>query len=142
MKTVILILAICVLSNQVSVTKRRPDREHDGFVGPVKKVFVSWTPISGWTYPADSKCRQLTDEYDQSGRTNRRAYIYSGDARVPAGFMYYGPDGKIYERASYTDYEFNSTDDWVKRKVTTEVTVNRRRVSMEYREIEYYPDNR
>jgi len=36
--------------------------------------------------------------------------------------MYYGPDGKIYERTSYTDYEFNSKGDWIKQRVTTEET--------------------
>ena len=52
--------------------------------------------------------------------------------------MYYGPDGKIYERTTYTDYEFNPKGDWIKRKQTTEETFNRRSVSMANPEIEYF----
>ena len=250
MKNVIVMLIIGVLSSQASVTKRRSDREHDGFVGPTRTVFVYWTPISGWAYPAESKCRQLTNEYDQSGRitrhsvypgecgsdeiredysyspdgnkstsrrairagntpspppavspsnaerengpgvqvlkyddfgrlieessvqangrfsyktnytydakgrltettgygnsqvTSRRVFTYTGEERVPAELTYYGRNGKIYERTTYTDYEFNSKGDWLKRKETTEETFNRRHVSMSYREIEYYPDTK
>ena len=246
MKNIILLLVLFLGSTQTSVTKHESDREHDGFVGPVKKVFVTWTPISGYNYPLGSKCRQLTNEYDQLGRltrnsvypgdcgsdeiredytyskdgtkntksqeirgensppspppaasntkrehgpakevrryddsgrlieegmmlpsggftykdtytydgkgrlikstgfdsdgrlSDRRVYIYSGDERVPSGFMYYGPDGKIYERTAYTDYEFNAKGDWIKRKETREERFNRRSVSMVYREIEYF----
>ena len=77
MINIIWLLVFCVVSNQGSVTKRLPDREQDGFVGPVKKVFVTWTPISGSPYPADSKCRQLTNEYDQMGRITRHS-LYPG----------------------------------------------------------------
>ncbi|HEU4834787.1 MAG TPA: RHS repeat domain-containing protein [Pyrinomonadaceae bacterium] len=248
MKHFILLLIFFIVSGQTA-TKRESDREYDGFVGPVKKVFVTWTPISGSPYPPESKCRQMTNEYDQSGRltrhsvypnscgsdeiredytysadgdktikvqeirgensppspppvaapanakiengppkearryddagrlvekglmlpsgkfrykstytydakgrlvettgydgddrvTSRRVYAYSGDQRVPSSFIYYGGDGKIYEQTTYTDYEFNSKGDWIKRKHTTEETFNRRRVSMFHREIEYYP---
>ena len=248
MTNIIWLLVFCVVSNQTSVTKRLSDREQDGFVGPVKKVFVTWTPISGSDYPADSKCRQLTDEYDQTGRitrhsvysgecgrdeiredhtyaqngekmtttktirapnspllppaqlnaesdrrrgvqvltyddvgrlieegcimangrfpyktsyfydakgrlletrgyrndslTNRRIYSYSGDDRVPSGFTSYNSDGIIHERTEYSDYEFNSKGDWIRRKQNTKESFNPRVVSMTYREIEYYPDNK
>jgi len=249
MKQFVLLLIFGVLSCQATATKRESDREHDGFVGPVKKVFVTWTPISGSNYPPGSKCRQMTNEYDQTGRltrqsvypgecgsdeiredftyspdgnrtskyqeilgenssppppppaaapagekkengppksvsryddagrlveegtmlpsgkfrykitytydakgrliettghddddrvSSRRVYTYSGDERVPSGFMYRDGDGKIYEKTTYTDYEFNSKGDWIKRKHTTEETSNRRQVSMFHREIEYY----
>jgi len=251
MKQFILILLLCVVSNQATVSKPESDREHDGFVGPVKKVFAVWTPISESNYPPGSKCRQLTSEYDQTGRitrhsvypgpcgsdelredytysadgirttkyqeirgansppsppppappaigpstaskgdgparpmvkyddagrrietgmvrpsgklvyknaytydakgrlievtgfdgenrpTDRRVYAYSGDERVPSAFTYYGRDGKIYEQTTYSEYEFNSQGDWIKRKQTTT-----RRVSMSYREIEYYADKK
>ncbi len=95
------------------------------------------------TYTYDAKGRLIENTgYESDGRlSNRRVYTYSAEERVPAGFMYYGPDGKIYERTSYTDYEFNSKGDWIRRKVTTEETFNRHSVSMESREIAYYSDN-
>lgn len=252
MKDIILLLVLCVVSSQGTGPNRKSDREHDGFAGPVKKVFVFWTPISGSNYPDGSKCRQLTNEYDQSGRitrhsvypgpcgvdeirdeytysqdgnkttkrqdipgenspggppppvgpsngkpnakrengpakearkyddsgrlievgmvmpsgkymykiiytydakgrliettsydgdnrvTERRVYNYSGDERVPLEFTHYGRDSKISGHTMYTEYEFNSKGDWIKRKQT----FNRRSVSMTYREIEYYPDNK
>ena len=251
MRQIFLLLILCIVSSQATITKRESDREHDGFVGPVKKVIEMWTPISGSPYAPNSKCRQMTNEYDQAGRltrhsvypgecgsdeiredytyspagdrttklqeipgenspeppppaaapahakrengppkevsryddagrlvqegmmlpsgkfrykltytydakgrliettgydgddrvSSRRVYSYSGDQRIPSDFMYYGGDGKIYERTTYTDYEFNSKGDWIKRKHTTEETFNRRHVSMFHREIEYYPDN-
>jgi hypothetical protein len=47
MKHFILFLIVFLVSSQTTVTNRKSDREHDGFVGPVKKVFEYWTPISG-----------------------------------------------------------------------------------------------
>ena len=245
MINIIWLLVFCVVSNQGSVTKRLSDREQDGFVGPVKKVFVTWTPISGSRYPADSKCRQLTNEYDQTGRitrhslylgacgtdeiredhtyahngerrttikripapnsprlppaqlnaeinkrqgaqgfthddagrlieaqslgqpsyrtsyfydakgrlletrdytseslTNRRIYNYSGDERVASGFRYYNSDGIVQELTEYSDYEFNSKGDWIRRKENTQENFKPRVVSITHREIEYYPDNK
>jgi YD repeat-containing protein len=242
MTNIIWLLVFCVVSNQTNVTKRLSDREQDGFVGPVKKVFVTWTPISGSPYPADSKCRQLTNEYDQMGRitrhsiysgacgadeirevhtyspngarhtttrtiqapnsprlppaqldaesnkrqglqvftyddagrlieersmgqssymfsyfydakgrlfetrdyrgeslTSRRVYSYSGDDRVAAGFRYYNSDGIVQELTEYSDYEFNSQGDWIRRKQDKKENFNPRVVSITHREIEYYP---
>ena len=77
MNNIVLILIFFVVSGQVPVSKRGSDRAHDQFVGPVKKVFEFWTPISGSSYPADSKCRQLTNEYDKTGRVTRHS-VYPG----------------------------------------------------------------
>ena len=77
MTNIIWLLVFCVVGSQTSVTKRLSDREQDGFVGPVKKVSVTWTPVSESSDPGDSKCRQLTDEYDQMGRITRHS-VYSG----------------------------------------------------------------
>ena len=248
MTNIIWLLVFCVVGNQTSVTKRLSDREHDGFVGPVKKVSVTWTPISGSSYPADSICRQLTNEYDQTGRItrhsvypgecgsdeiredhtyshdgaqstttrtirarnnpppplaqlnvesdkrqhvqvltydeagrlieegsiqangqypyktsyfydaqgrlletrsyrsgsliNRRVYGYSGGDRVPSGFTYYNSDGIVQERTEYSDYEFNSKGDWIKRKESKKENFTPRVVSITFREIEYYSENK
>ena len=71
--------------------------------------------------------------------TVRRVYSYTGDERVPSTFTYYDQEGKVRERTTYTDYEFNSTGDWLKRKQTTEETLNRVTVALVTREIDYYP---
>jgi hypothetical protein len=71
--------------------------------------------------------------------TVRRVYSYTGDNRVPSGFTYYGGDNKVYEKTSYSEYEFNSFGDWVKRKENIEETLNRKHVFWTLRQIEYYP---
>lgn len=256
MKCKLLILIFCVACTQGSITKRMTDRENEGLIGPAKKVFVEWSPISPVpNIPAGSRCRVETDVYDESGRLMqhssfsgicgvdetredysyakngsrtsktkriidkdsppppppvmanpnwkeekgepkdvfkydasgklteeasimpsgkvlykttylydakgrmvemdsgdgnrkpiRRVYSYTGDERFPSGFQYIGGDGKVYEQTSYSDYEFNSHGDWIKRMETTEETVNRtfksRSVSWMFREIEYYPSGK
>jgi hypothetical protein len=94
------------------------------------------------TYSYDDKGRMIEGiGHDRDGQiSDRRAYSYSGDNHVPSGFIYYGRDGKVYDRTAYTEYEFNSRRDWVKRKETREQTFNRRSISITFREIEYYAD--
>jgi|GEM_PF-4919149 len=253
MKNLIPILIFCVVS-QTAAPKRQSDRVHDGFVGPVKKVAVFWIPVSGSSYPAGSKCRQMTNEYDETGRitrhslypgscgsdeiredytysrdgdrttkiqqirgadsppppppvvnpnarrqtgppkkvvkyddlgrliedgvvqadgqfsykttytydskgrlietvgfdgdtqpSSRRVYSYSGDQRVPSEFAYFDREGKIHDRTTYSDYDFNSKGDWIKRTQSSEQTIylrsvprTSRSVSMSVREFEYY----
>jgi YD repeat-containing protein len=247
MKSILLVLIFCIACTQAPIKKRVSHREHDGFMGNVKSVRVEWSPVSGSDLPAGSRCRQMTDVYDESGRLVRhsiyagtcgadeiredytyaqdesrtktrqelrakdssprpgpaavnseydedegqpktvfkydasgklieaalvkpsgriaakstysydaqgrmiatteddgvkRVYSYSGDQRAPSGFTYVGRNGKVYERISYSDYEFNSHNDWIKRKETSEETFNRRTVSWTFREIEYYPSGK
>jgi hypothetical protein len=47
---------------------RKSERVSDGFVGPVKKVFEEWSPVSGYPYPADARCRTRLRIYDSDGR--------------------------------------------------------------------------
>lgn len=49
-RVLILSLILCVSCTQAQTTKIESDRERDGFVGPVKRVFVVWSPISGSNY--------------------------------------------------------------------------------------------
>jgi hypothetical protein len=71
-----LLLALTVFAQQ----KKQSDREHDGFIGPVKKVFVEWSPIA-MSYrgdvPLGSRCRHLTNDYDVNGRLMRHS-VYPG----------------------------------------------------------------
>jgi hypothetical protein len=96
------------------------------------------------TYSYDERGRIVeVTGYDRDGQvTVRRVYSYSSDSRVPSTFTYYGRDGKVYEKTTYSDYEFNSVGDWVKRKETREQTFNRKSTSIISREIEYYPNKR
>jgi hypothetical protein len=248
-------IALIVLGFIVNAqTPRMTDRAHDGFVGPVQKVFVEWSPV-GRPYndiPVGAHCRQLTDMYDRNGRLvqhsvypgscgsdeTRYEYTYAGDGsrtsltreirskdnpsppppanmgststspqdvgpprvsfiydsegklaemrsvrpsgkliyrytylydaqgrllettghdtndqvsdrrvygygneRVPMTFAYYGRDGKIYDRITYSEYEFNSIGDWTKRKETTQEGLSRNRIFLVTRTIEYYSPN-
>jgi hypothetical protein len=254
-KLILSILVLCAACAQAQSPRRVSDREHDGFVGPVKKVFEEWSPLdqSADDIPAGTRCRRMTNEYDEHGRltrhsvypgicgsdeiredyayapdgsqtkkreqilgknsppppprpapppgtveergepkavfkyddagrrveeagvrpsgkvfykitygydakgrltelttyngdgrvSTRRVYTYTGDDRVPSGSTFY-LDGKdeVYESSVYTDYEFNSRGDWVKRRQTSELPRSRRSVSMNFREIEYYQNKR
>jgi hypothetical protein len=250
MKQLFLALILCIACGQAYVTKTESDREHDGFLGPVKRVFVEWSPISGGNYPVGSRCRERTKVYNPNGRlmqdslypgacgrdeirsdysyapdgsrteksqeirgkdsppppppisrsnseedkgelrtlvkydpstgkqvesmtvrpsgriiykitysyddkgrliemtglnsdgqvSNRRVYGYSGDQIVPSNFVYYDGKGSVHERTIYSDYEFNSQGDWIRRKETKEESFNRRSISLVLREIEYYPN--
>jgi hypothetical protein len=62
--------------------------------------------------------------------------------RVPSSFAYYGRDGIAYTKTVYTEYEFNSIGDWVRRKEITEELYNPRRTSLTFRNIEYYEDQK
>ena len=73
----LLSLILCLATSQSAAPQRQSDRAVDGFVGPVKKVTQVWTPVSGGNYPKGSKCRQLLDEYDETGRIMRHS-VYPG----------------------------------------------------------------
>jgi hypothetical protein len=250
MKKILALLLIFSVCSQASTPEKMSDREHDGFVGPVRKVFVEWSPIyqSHENVQAGTRCRQMTNLYDRSGRLTqhsvypgscgedeiqesytyaedgsrltktleirgknspppppaaaigsrteretgrpsevfrydssgrlieaavvrpsgkiayklgylydkegrlietanyeengevsaRRVYKYEGNKRVPSEFAYIGRTGKVYERIVYTDYVFNSHGDWVKRKQTSEETLDRKSIAFMLRNIEYY----
>lgn len=77
--------------------------------------------------------------YNSDGQvSSRRVYGFTGDEKVPSSFAYYDGKGNVYEKTIYSDYEFNSQGDWIKRKETTEERFNRQSVSLTVREIEYY----
>src|SRR5262245_54852446 len=47
---------------------RKSERERNGFVGTVKKSQEEWSPISGYPYPSDTRCRAQAQVYDEDGR--------------------------------------------------------------------------
>jgi len=91
-----------------------------------------------YTYDSQGRLLEQTGYDDKDQAADRRLYTYADKERVPLTFAAYGRDGKLYNRTTYTDYEFNSTGDWTKRKETTEEDSSRNRVSLVTRTIEYY----
>jgi hypothetical protein len=95
----------------------------------------------------DDKGR-LTEQtgYDQVGMPDvRRVYTYEGSTIVPSSFTYLDGRGRIHEHIVYSDYEFNSPRDWVKRKETSEESIYlgerkviQKGISLKFRQIEYY----
>lgn len=90
----------CLACSQASVAQRESDREHDGFVGPVKKVFEWWSPISGGNYPPGSRCRTMTKVYDPTGRLVQHS-LYPGACGVDEirNDYSYAPDGSRTEQS-------------------------------------------
>lgn len=89
-----LIVILCIACAQAQTAKMESDREHDGFIGPVKRVFVVWSPISGSNYPAGSRCRERTMVYDEGGRLLQESH-YPGDCgndEIRDDYTY-APDG-------------------------------------------------
>ena len=104
MKPVLLILILCVACAQPSLPKKVSDREHDGFLGPVKVVSVTWSPVSGYgQIPANARCRQMTNVYDQSGRLMQHS-VYPGSCGVDETRedYTYAPDGSRTTKSHQT----------------------------------------
>ena len=95
---------------------------------------------SRYNYNAQGRMIEIAEYGDDGRGPARRAYRYEGDSQVPFEFIYYGHDGQAYSKTTYTDYEFNSQGDWVKRKETDQRS-NRKYVSWTLRKIEYYPSS-
>lgn len=117
--------------------------DSDGKLIELRSVRPSGKLIYRYTYSYDTEHRLIeTTGHDANDQiSDRRVYTYGANQRVPLTFTYYGRDGKIYDRITYSEYEFNSTGDWTKRKETTEQGLNRNRVSLVTRTIEYYSPN-
>jgi hypothetical protein len=70
-------LILGLLFLQTPSAARKSDRELDGFIGPVKKSFIEWSPVSGYPYPPDSRCREHTSVYGPDGRKIQSS-VYPG----------------------------------------------------------------
>ncbi|HZS49069.1 MAG TPA: RHS repeat domain-containing protein [Blastocatellia bacterium] len=92
------------------------------------------------SYEYDSAGRLTETRSQGAGNTTpvRRVWGYDGDNKVPMAFSYINGRGQIEELTSYSEYEFNPQGDWIKRKVRTTESLNRRQTSIETRKIEYF----
>lgn len=91
-----------------------------------------------YTYDAQGRLIEAAGHGGNDQLSDRRVYTYANNERVPTTFTYYGRDGKVYDRITYSGYEFNSIGDWTKRKETDAQDPNKNRVSLVTRTIEYY----
>ncbi len=91
MKAILITFIFCFAFFQSASVKNKSDREHDGFVGNVKKAFEEWSPISG--YPS----------YLQPGTRYRGSTrIYDADGRLLQSSVYPGAGGSDELRDHYT----------------------------------------
>lgn len=98
LKVFITIFVFCSLFLQSSSVGKKSEREFDGFVGPVKSAFEEWSPISGYQYPSNARCRNSSKVYDQNGRLIQSS-------------LYPGACGSDEIREHYTyDQEGNRTE--------------------------------
>lgn len=70
-------LILGLLFLQSPIAGRKSERESDGFVGPVKKALKEWSPVSGFPYSKDVRCRAQSYVYDKDGRRIQSS-IFSG----------------------------------------------------------------
>jgi hypothetical protein len=109
-------------------------RTENSLVRPSGRLIYKTT----YTYDHKGRITETTGLDSQGNISDRRVYRYSGDAKVPSRFAYYDGKGNVHEQTSYSDYEFNSQGDWIRRKETKEESFNRRSVSSIVRQIEYH----
>jgi hypothetical protein len=95
---------------------------------------------------------KTTYKYDEKGRLQEMQVIhsnapryrwtskYDGEKRFPESEDSFDADSdKSKYTVTYTDYEFNSHGDWIKRKETAKEASGRTTVSIRYQILEYYP---
>lgn len=113
---------------------------------------VDGSPLNHTIYKYDADDRLIDSQFiidDREQFSSQRTYKYEGRLRVPAEETIIYPKSKfnvtgtIY-KSTYSEYEFNSKGDWIKRKSTSESSSldgrsnNKASVSLYFRAIEYY----
>lgn len=101
-KVIIATLIIGLLFLQSPSGGRKSDRESNGFAGNVKKALEEWSPVSGYPYPQDARCRARSHVYGKDGRLiqyssfsgacgsdeNREHYTYDQDGNRTTRFEF------------------------------------------------------
>jgi len=142
MKILIAAIFFCLAYSQSSEVRRQTDREHDGFVGPVKKMHEDWSPVTKNWYDIrpGTRCRKATKIFDPAGRITQSS-LYPGSCgadELREYYIYFDSDDKAREAYLYSDYELNSQGDWIKRKESIKNSDGVVRIAFNYRKIEYY----
>src|SRR5882724_10703028 len=91
MKLFILLISFCLVAVQSAPTKKMSDREHAGFIGPVKSVYMEYemTERNYGDRLLGKHCRDFNEVYNESGRLIQRS-------------VYFGSCGEDENRESYT----------------------------------------
>lgn len=95
-----MMLSLVIALNQATISQTMSDREHAGFVGPVKKVFVEWSPVDRPynDIAPGTRCRERTDVFDKDGRlTQNSVYPGSCGSEEIGEYYTYRPDGSRTE---------------------------------------------
>jgi hypothetical protein len=111
--------------------------------GRLAEFFVRWA--SGkiayrivYTHDAENRISE-SKSLDSDGKLNsRNAYSYEGQNRFPSKRAYFDSSDKIRGEYTYSEYEFNSHGDWIKRKESDRESNGSVRILLSYRKIEYY----
>src|SRR5882724_6589649 len=79
MKVFVILFAFSLLAVQSAPVRKMSDREHAGFIGPVKSVNIEYE-ITEQNYGdrlVGKHCRRMAQVYNESGRLTQRT-VYSG----------------------------------------------------------------
>jgi RHS Repeat len=91
-----------LISLQSPGVGRRSERESDGFVGNVKKSLEEWTPVFGYPYLQDTRCRARSHVYDKYGRLIQYSFFTGACGSDENRNHYkYDQDGN---RTTHTEY--------------------------------------
>jgi len=95
MKALTAAILFCLTFSQSSEVRRQTDREHGGFVGPVKKMREDWSPVTkNWDdIRPGTRCRKATKIFDPAGRITRSS-LYPGSCGVDELREYYTYDSE------------------------------------------------
>jgi hypothetical protein len=109
----------------------------------MNSFFFNGKPTYTCFYKYDGKGRLLEAlcGYSEDKLPSKRIYGYVGDQQFPSSWTISCADGSLSEKYVYSDYQLNSTGDWIKRKVVITDETGKR-IGTETRQIEYYQQTR
>src|SRR5262245_59656201 len=95
MKALTAAILFCLTFSQSSEVRRQTDREHAGFIGPVKKMHEDWSPVTKNWYDIrpGTRCRRATKIFDPAGRISQSS-LYPGSCGVDELREYYTYDSE------------------------------------------------
>lgn len=90
-----------------------------------------------YKYDGQGRLYELLRFFPDEKSPDKTVYAYQADQRFPSGWTSYRADGSLSEKYSFSNYEFNSMGDWIKRKAVIEDGTGKR-TGWESCQIEYY----
>ena len=107
MKLLILLFSCCLVAVQSSPAKKMTDREHAGFIGPVKSVYLEYEmPERNYGDRLQGKhCRGLTDVYNAAGQLIQHS-VYPGSCgedEIRESYAYASDGSRTTKKADARD---------------------------------------